>query len=357
MRHWRASAVVEDGLSLAPGVGLCVLLTFAASVLGRLEAASLGRAWIEPVALSILLGTIVRTAWTPGPVTAKGVAFSGKTILEVAIVFLGATVSLQALGATGPFLLVGIVAAVLISVGASYAIGRTLGLPRNLATLVACGNSICGNSAIAAIAPVIDADSSDVAASIAFTAVLGIVVVVGLPYLAPLLHLKPFAYGVLAGLTVYAVPQVVAATAPMGVVAMQIGALVKLTRVVMLGPVIAGVAALNRAFPAVEAENFMKSPTSPRGLAPAIPWFVTVFMIMAVARSVGVIDSHLSHLAAFASTVLTGLAMAALGLMVDLRVVLRAGSRVSTTAVLSILVIGSLGCALIWTMHLAWQPI
>ena len=231
-----------------------------------------------------------------------------------------------------------------------------MGLPRNLATLVACGNSICGNSAIAAVAPVIDADSSDVAASIAFTAVLGIVVVVGLPYLAPLLHLRPFAYGVLAGLTVYAVPQVVAATAPMGVVAMQIGALVKLTRVVMLGPVIAGVAALNRAFPAVEAPGSMTTPAIRRRPAPMIPWFVMAFLIMAVARSAGVIDDRLSQIAAMASTVLTGLAMAALGLMVDLRVVLRSGSRVSTTAVLSIIVIGSLGCALIWTMHLAWQP-
>ena len=242
-----------------------------------------------------------------------------------------------------------------LSILTSYVIGRTLGLTRNLATLVACGNSICGNSAIAAVAPVIDADSSDVAASIAFTAVLGIVVVVGLPYLAPLLHLKPFAYGVLAGLTVYAVPQVVAATAPMGVVAMQIGALVKLTRVVMLGPVIAGVAALNRAFHAAEAENAMRTST-PRGLAPAIPWFVAAFLIMAVARSAGVIDDQLSQFAALVSTVLTGLAMAALGLMVDLQVVLRAGSRVTTTAVLSIIVIGTLGCALIWTMHLAWQP-
>ena len=231
-----------------------------------------------------------------------------------------------------------------------------MGLPRNLATLVACGNSICGNSAIAAVAPVIDADSSDVAASIAFTAVLGIVVVVGLPYLAPLLHLRPFAYGVLAGLTVYAVPQVVAATAPMGVVAMQIGALVKLTRVVMLGPVIAGVAALNRAFPAVEAPGSMTTPAIRRRPAPMIPWFVMACLIMAVARSAGVIDDRLSQIAAMASTVLTGLAMAALGLMVDLRVVLRSGSRVSTTAVLSIIVIGSLGCALIWTMHLAWQP-
>jgi uncharacterized membrane protein YadS len=104
--------------------------------------------------------------------------------------------------------------------------------------LVACGNSICGNSAIAAVAPVIGADGEDVAASIAFTAVLGVVVVLLLPFLAPLLHLSGLQYGVLAGLTVYAVPQVLAATAPLGMVAVQMGTLVKLVRVLMLGPVV-----------------------------------------------------------------------------------------------------------------------
>ena len=73
---------------------------------------------------------------------------------------------------------------VIIAIGASFGIGRALGLPKRMATLVACGNSICGNSAIAAVAPVIGADGDDVAASIAFTAVLGVVVVLGLPLLA-----------------------------------------------------------------------------------------------------------------------------------------------------------------------------
>ena len=348
-----AGRATEALIGLAPGVGLCAGLAVVATAVARAEAVWFGRAWLEPVALSILLGIAVRTLWRPDPGTARGVGFAGKTILEVAVAFLGATVSIQALGATGPFLLIGIVVAVLLSVTTSYAIGRALGLPRKLATLVACGNSICGNSAIAAVAPVIDADSADVAASIAFTAVLGILIVVGLPYLAPILHLKPVAYGVLAGLTVYAVPQVVAATAPMGAVAMQIGALVKLTRVMMLGPVIAGVATLHRTFPAACEPGLDTIPCPGRSLSRALPWFVVAFIAMAVARSTGLVDDQLAKAAAWVSAVLTSLAMAALGLMVDLRVVLQAGSRVSTAAVLSIFVIGVLGCALIQILHLA----
>ena len=99
------------------------------------------------------------------------------------------------------------------------------------------GDGVRGNSAIAAVAPVIGADSDDVAASIAFTAVLGVVVVLGLPLLGLGLGMSGIAFGALAGLTVYAVPQVIAAASPLGAVAVQTGTLVKLVRVLMLGPV------------------------------------------------------------------------------------------------------------------------
>jgi uncharacterized membrane protein YadS len=104
--------------------------------------------------------------------------------------------------------------------------------------LVACGNAICGNSAIAAVAPVIGATAREVASAIAFTAVLGVVVVLVLPLLIPALGLSATQYGVLAGLTVYAVPQVLAATAPLGSLSMQTGTPVKLVRVLMLGPLV-----------------------------------------------------------------------------------------------------------------------
>src|SRR5581483_1913623 len=119
-------------------------------------------------------------------------------------------------------------------------ISRVLGLPQKMAILVACGNSICGNSAIAAVAPIIGASSEDVASSIAFTAVLGVVVVLTLPFLVPILSLSYTQYGVLAGLTVYAVPQVLAATLPIGALSNQVGTVVKLVRVLMLGPVVFG---------------------------------------------------------------------------------------------------------------------
>lgn len=120
------------------------------------------------------------------------------------MLLLGVSVSTQTVMALGTGLLGGIAAVVLVAIGASYGIGRLLGLPPRMATLVACGNSICGNSAIAAAAPVIGADSKDISASIAFTAVLGVIVVLGLPLVPVPLHFNGLQYGVLAGLTVYA---------------------------------------------------------------------------------------------------------------------------------------------------------
>ena len=307
----------------------------------------LHRAWLETVALSILLGVVARLLFPSRPAWMPSIAFSAKNVLEVAVVLLGASVSLKLFGAIGPWLLMGVAAAVGLSLAGSYILGRLLGLSRNEATLVACANSICGNSAIAAVAPVIHADAEDVVASVTFTAVLSIVVVVGLPSLAPLLHLSPIAYGVLAGLTVYAVPQVVAATAPVGAVAMQVGALVKLTRVLVLAPAIAGVAALLKAYPNAATAGTMDLRTTSSGSRMPVPWFVMSFVLLMLLRATGLLNEGLSHGAAQLSIWLTGLSMAALGLMVDVRTVFRAGSRISATATLSILLLGGISCLLI----------
>ena len=110
-----------------------------------------------------------------------------------------------------------------------------LELHGKLALLVAVGNSICGNSAIAAVAPVIGAEKRDVASSISLTAVIGVALVLGLPSFVALAHLSFYQYGVLTGITVYAVPQVVAAAFPVSQLSGEVATLVKLVRVLFLG--------------------------------------------------------------------------------------------------------------------------
>ncbi|MFT8243714.1 YeiH family protein [Roseomonas sp. BN140053] len=332
---------------LAPGVLLCAAVSLLAWGLQVLEARIFGHAWLEAIVLAILLGAAIRTAWTPGTRWAPGIAFSAKTLLETAIILLGASLSAQSVLAVGPGLVGGIAAAVALAIPCSYGIGRLLGLPRRMAVLVACGNSICGNSAIAAVAPAIGAESRDVAAAIAFTAVLGVGVVLGLPLLVPALGLTEAQYGVLAGLTVYAVPQVLAATAPVGTLAVQLGTLVKLVRVLMLGPVVLVLSLLAR-----------RAGTVPAGrggrlvFGRLVPPFILGFLGFAALRSLGLVpEAALAPIAGTAG-VLTVLSMAALGLGVDARLVARSGPRVVAAAVLSLLVLGGISLGLIGLLRL-----
>lgn len=324
----------------APGVILCAAVATLSAFAQTFEARILGRAWLEALVLAILLGTAIRTAWSPGPRWKPGIDFSAKILLEVAVILLGATVSGGMILATGPLLLAGIAATVGLSLAVSYALGRMLGLPWRMATLIACGNSICGNSAIAAVAPVIGADSEDVAASIAFTAVLGVAVVLALPALAIAWGMTPRSFGILAGLTVYAVPQVLAATAPISSVSAQVGTVVKLARVLMLGPVTLCLSLIPR-----------RSGSWRGAGVPAIhrlvPWFIIGFLALMAARSGGLIPGPWLATISRLATWLTIVSMAALGLGVDVRVIARAGPRVIAVVTLSLLALGGIAMILI----------
>lgn len=332
--------------SLTPGLCLTIAVAAGAVVLERLEVALFGRAWLEGLVLAILTGAIVRTVWTPPDRFERGVHFAAKTMLEMAIVLMGATVSFRAIAAVGAPLMMSIVGTVVLAIALSFLIGRLLGLPAKMAVLVACGNAICGNSAIAAVAPVIDADGEEVATSIAFTAVLGVAVVIGLPLAARLLRLSPEAGGVLAGLTVYAVPQVIAAAGPMGGAAVQLGALVKLVRVLMLGPVVTCLSFI--------APRPKDGAAAPKRLDPLhlLPPFILGFLALAGLNSAGLLSTVLIAPAHDASIGLTVLAMAGLGLGVDLRSVRAAGPRVVIVVTASLLALALTAFAMLHLLKL-----
>lgn len=327
---------------LLPGVLLSAGVGAVAFALQLIETALFGHPWVEGLVIAILMGAGVRLFWTPSNVWMPGVQFSAKTLLEVAVALLGATVSGAAVMALGPVLLLAIVGVVVLAIVGGYALGRAFGLPPAMALLVACGNAICGNSAIAAVAPVIEAEGEDVAAAIGFTAVLGIAVVLLVPVVGALMGFDATKVGVLAGLTVYAVPQVLAAAAPAGLLAVQTGAVVKLVRVLMLGPICL-VLGLLRSGKADEKTGGAKGPK----LHHMAPWFIVVFLILMGLRSAGLIPEAVLPPLQAGVTAMTLIAMAGLGLMVDPTAVVRAGPRVAAVAALSALLIGGLALATI----------
>ncbi len=338
---------------LLPGLLLCVGITLLAGVLQMAERHFTGEAYVEALVLAILVGVAVRTLWQPDALWLPGIEFSAKLLLEIAVMLLGASVSVSTVLAIGPPMLVGIAAIVAVAIGFSYGISRVMGLPQRMAILVACGNSICGNSAIAAVAPVIGADGDEIASSIAFTAVLGVVVVLGLPLLAPVLGLSVKQYGVLAGLTVYAVPQVLAATLPIGALANQVGTVVKLVRVLILGPVVLVLSLVTRKLRDETDEDapHITAGDRPKRGRPAlhqlVPWFIVAFLLMAALRSFGLIPAALLAPAVSLASGLTTVSMAALGLGVDVRVVAQAGLRVSAAVTLSLILLGAISLGLI----------
>ncbi|GJE56261.1 MULTISPECIES: YeiH family protein [Methylobacterium] len=352
-RHPRNPALrpARGARALWPGLALCLAITALAAGVQAVEEEAFGHPYVEALVVAILGGMALRTAWQPSERFAAGIAFGAKQLLEVAVTLLGASVSLGALVASGPALLTGIVGTVLLSILASLLLGRLLGLPARMSILIACGNAICGNSAIAAVAPVIGADGRDVAASIAFTAVVGVLVVLGLPLFVPLAGLSEHQYGVLAGLCVYAVPQVLAATVPIGLAATQIGTLVKLVRVLMLGPV---VVALSFVAPRLSPEGGATDQRSARpGLGKLVPWFILGFLALASLRSLGLVpDAALPPLARIA-TMLTIVSMAALGLGVDVRGLAQVGGRVTLVVTGSLAVLIAVSLVLIRVLHLS----
>ena len=327
---------------LIPGILLCGVVTVISLGVQAAEERVFDHPYIEALVVAILLGMAVRTAWEPSERWRSGIAFSAKQLLEVAVMLLGASISFAAIVASGGLLIGAIAVTVVIMLAVSYGLSRVLGLKTKLAILIACGNS-----AIAAVAPVIEADGDDIASSISFTAILGVLMVLGLPLLIPLLKLTATQYGILAGLTVYAVPQVLAATVPAGIVSTQIGTLVKLVRVLMLGPIVIGLSLLvarRRKAGAAKEGTSKAASISPFKL---VPWFIIGFLVLAALRSFQLVPDIAIAPVTKTAAILTVVSMAALGLGVDVRVLSTVGGRVTAAVTLSLMLLLALSIGLV----------
>lgn len=320
-----------SGFAVVPGVTACFALAVLSVIAEALETSTLGYPYVESLVVAIILGMIVRTIWRPSERWLVGIEFSARRVLEIAVVLFGAALSFASIAASG-FLLIGtIVAVISVVLVVSYGLSRALGLSTKMSILIACGNSICGNSAIAAVAPVIGADSNDVGASISFTAILGVATVLGLPLLIPLLDLSASQYGILAGMTVYAVPQVLAATVPIGPVSAQIGTMVKLLRVLMLGPVVLALSVFMKVASKYEApSDKQRSPFQ------WVPWFIPGFFFLATLRSFDLLPGAVLVAISTVASCLTIVSMAALGLGVNLRHIFQGGLKTIAAVTLSL---------------------
>lgn len=327
----RSSATTnwQGAAGIAPGLLLCLVVGGGAQALGALETAVLGRAWLEPLVLAILLGAVVRSLVDLPQITSRGIRFSAKTLLDCAVALLGASLSISALESLGLVSFLLIAAIVLVGLTGAFMIGRLLGLERRLAMLIAAGNAICGNSAIAAVAPVIGARDEEIASAISLTALTGVALVLVLPTAVTILGMPLNHYALLTGLTVYAVPQVIAAAAPFGTPVVTLATFIKLARVLLLGPV---TFLLSLAAPLFTPPEDPGARAVKARLLP-VPWFIIAFLLLAGVRWIGLLPPAWVTALGFTSNLLAVIAMAALGFGVRLQSLLEVGPRVTAACV------------------------
>jgi uncharacterized integral membrane protein (TIGR00698 family) len=291
------------------------------------ERSLVGHALIDALVIALVLGIAVRNALGVPLWAAAGAGFASKQVLEASIVLLGASVALGAIVEAGAALFGLVVLSVAGGLAFAWTVGHyVFGLHSRLAVLVGVGGSICGNSAIAAVAPAIDATAEDVAAAISISAVLGAAQILLLPLLVPGLDLTHYQYGVVAGISVYAVPQVVAAGFAVSGLSGEVATFVKLTRVLLLGPMILVLRLFHGGASAARAAR----PLAQRART-VLPWFIVGFLLLAALRTAEVISPEAGGHAQTVSKTLFIIAMAGLGLGVDLRAVRAVGGAVAAT--------------------------
>ncbi len=267
--------------AILPGLALAVLIAVIARGLHGLLPAR-AQHLVAEVILAVLLGLLAGNLARLPAIFAPGVRFSYQAVLRAAIVLLGASLSFQQVLRIGGKALLMIAALMTVALLVAHALGRVARVSSRLATLIGVGTAVCGNSAIAATAPVIGATDDEVSFAIATNTLFGTLAVFLYPALGHLLGLTSGVFGTWAGMAVNDTSQVVATGFAYGEVAGKVATAVKLTRNALMGVVIVAVGLLHRrAFAGAHGDPLWTR------VQQSVPLFVLGFLAMAVLSSVG----------------------------------------------------------------------
>lgn len=291
--------------------------------------------------IALFIGMLINGFVNVAPLK-DGIKFTSKKILKFAIILLGASLSIQTILTVGSLSLAVMCFTLLTCFGGGYFIGKALGLDWKLSNLISAGTGICGGSAIAAIAPVIDAEDKDIAYAMSATFLFDMLMIVAFPFMGQLLGLSDMAYGLWAGTAVNDTSSVVAAGYAYSEAAGDFATMVKLTRTLSIIPTVLVFATINlrmKQKQRVQArqtldvlnqkgEKYEVSQLDligqPREKSASIgsqvhflqlfPWFIVGFVALAICNSVGLIPVAVSASAKTLSKFLMVAALAAIGL-------------------------------------------
>ena len=292
--------------NILPGLALGVLIAAAAYFVRMLP----GAGTLSPLVIAIVIGMAFHNFVGTPAVAKAGVTFCLRRILRFAIVLLGLQLTFAQVGMVGATGFAIVATALVATFFATRWMGRLMGVDAKLSELIAAGTSICGASAVIATNTVTRGSDEDVAYAVACVTVFGSISMLLAPALLPLTGFDAHAYGLWTGSSIHEVAQVVAAAFQGGQPAGEFGTVAKLTRVMMLGPLVIGlgVAALWQARRNGADAGAARAP---------LPWFVFGFIAMVMVNSAGLVPDAARPAIVTATTFLLAVALGAMGLETD----------------------------------------
>ena len=261
--------------------------------------------------IALFMGTMINSFFHPSWMK-PALKFTSKKVLKVAIVLLGASLSINTIMSVGKMTFFVMIFTFAMCFGGGYFVRKLFGLNWKLSNLISAGTGICGGSAIAAIAPVIDADDKDIAFAMSSTFLFDMVMVALYPLMGKALHMSDIAYGIWAGTSVNDTASVVASGYAFSEIAGDFATMVKLTRTIAIIPTVLVFAYIGTRIKQKQLKE--KNHGQKVNLMKIIPWFIGGFLLLAVLNSVGCIPVSVSGIIKDTSKFLMVTALAAIGL-------------------------------------------
>ena len=267
----------------------------------------------------IALGIAVRWRFAPGAAYDAGIRFAARQVLQWSIVALGFALPIAEVARTGLDSLSVTLATIAAAFCAALVFGRLLAVPGRLCLLIGTGTAICGGSAIAAVAPIVEPDAHETAFSLSTIFLFNVAAVVIFPLLGHLLGLSERGFGLWAGTAINDTSSVVAAAYSWSRGAGEYATIVKLTRAMLIVPLTLLLAAgfgIKRRRQRLAADGALSESAGWRKLLRAVPWFIVGFV--AASAFATSLPSGLATAARTVAPLMITAALTAIGLSTDL---------------------------------------
>ena len=298
---------IKDSSLFILGIAMCFAVAFFSVLVENFVPGDLLGASI----IALFMGTIINSFFHPDWIK-PALKFTSKKILKLAIIFLGASLSVNVIMSVGKMTFLVMIFTFAMCFGGGYFVRKLFGLNWKLSNLISAGTGICGGSAVAAIAPVIDADDKDIAFAMSSTFLFDMVMIALYPIMGRLLGMSDIAYGIWAGTSVNDTASVVASGYAFSEAAGDFATMVKLTRTIAIIPTVLVFAYIGTR--AKQKELRMTGGGKKVSILKIIPWFICGFLVLAIMNSIGCIPVEVSGIMKTASKFLMVTALAAIGL-------------------------------------------